>query len=87
MKYTVNHPKQDFARALHLDTKAEKRLRSAISKAYNNAPADAKGNVSFDDFIGIVAPYIHTPEESFFAAITMFSEIEAGKAQYYSPRN
>ena len=86
MKYIHNHPSQDFARALKLDKKAEQRLRNAISKAYEEA-APVGGTVSFDDFINLVAPYIHTPEESFFAAITMFAEIETAKHQYFTKRN
>ena len=59
MKYIHNHPSQDFARALKLDKKAEARLRNAISRAYEEA-APVNGTLSFDDFINLVAPYIHT---------------------------
>lgn len=86
MKYIPNHPSKDFARALNLDKKAEQRLRYAISKAYNEA-VPINGTLAFDDFISIVAPYIHTAEEGFFAAITMYAEIEAAKNQYYSKGN
>lgn len=87
MNYVHNHPSQDFARALKLDKKAENRLRQAISKSYNEVKPDNRDTVSFDDFLSLVAPYIHTPEEAFFAAMTMFAEIETAKQQYYSKRN
>ena len=86
MNYIHNHPSQDFARALKLDKKAEQRLKNAISKAYNEAKPH-NGTVAFDDFIALVAPYVHTPEEGFFAAITMFAEIETAKGLYYSKGN
>jgi hypothetical protein len=86
MKYKHNHPSKDFAMALGLDKKAETRLKNAISKAYNEA-APVNGTLSFDDFLAIVAPYIKTAEEGFFAAITMHAEIEAAKHQYYSKGN
>ena len=87
MKYIHNHPKQNFAEALHLDKKAESRLRQAISKAYENAVGDSNGTLSFDDFVNLVAPYVHSPEEGFFAAITMVAEIETAKNIYYSEGN
>lgn len=86
MKYIHNHPSQDFARALKLDKKAEQRLRIAISNAYDEVGPSPAG-INFDDLINLVAPYIHTPEEGFFAAITMHAEIEAAKNQYYSKGN
>jgi hypothetical protein len=86
MKYKHNHPSQDLAIALGIDKKAENRLNNAISKAYHEA-VPVNGTVAFDDFIAIVAPYIKTAEEGFYAAITMHAEIEAAKHQYYSKGN
>lgn len=72
MKYKENHPSQHIAIALGLEKKTTLRLLSAIQKAYKEANA-----INFDGFIGFVAPYIKTPEEAFFVAITMASQVDA----------
>lgn len=86
MKYKHNHPSQDLARALDLDKKAEQRILNACQKAYNEA-RPVNGTFAVDDFVAIVAPYIKTPEEGFFAGVTMLAHVEAAKAAYYSKTN
>jgi len=71
MKYTVNHPSQDNARALHLDKKAEQRIDNAIGKAFTTP-----GYENVDEIIGRVAPYLHTPEEAFYAAISINAHVQ-----------
>lgn len=72
MNYKVNHPSQDFATALGLDKKQQKRIEDACEKALSEGKAG-----SMDEAVGLVAPYIKTPEEAFFAAIGLNLMIDA----------
>lgn len=74
MKYKVNHPSQDLARALGLEKSQELRLNNIIFKTFG------EGNYgSADEIISVVAPYIKTSEEAFYAATAIFSSVEAAK--------
>lgn len=86
MKYRQNHPSQDLALALGLEKSQQTRIEHAIMKAFDEAQGNAEG-VNMDEMVAIAAPYIKTTEEGFYAAMTMFANIEAAKNNYYAPRN
>lgn len=77
MRYTENHPQQDLALALHLDKAQKTRIDNAITKAYGLVRAEPDGTVSVDNIIALVAPYINTAEEGFYAATTVISAVQS----------
>jgi len=73
MKYTANHKSQKIENALGLDSAQVKRLKGAIKKAYQ-AEWGPSG-VKIDEINGLVAPYIKTPEEAFYAATIILTDV------------
>lgn len=84
MKYYKELPSQDFAQACGLDNKAKTRLHDAIMKAYDQEWH--KDGPNIDQINAVVAPYIHTPEEGFYAATIIltdvFGSIMEGRSQF-----
>lgn len=72
MKYRQNIPSQDFEQALYLDKNQVTKIKKAIQKAYDSIP---ERDFNIDEVNAFVAPYIKTPEEAFFAATTIMSDI------------
>jgi hypothetical protein len=70
MKYTSGI--NDFEKALSLDKKQETRLKNAIQKAYDQVWTDSP---NIDEINFIVAPYIKTPEEGFYVASVILSDV------------
>lgn len=73
MKYRKDLPSQDIEQALCLEKSQVARLKGAIAKAYNEVPTTHGFNV--DNINAIVAPYIKTPEEAFYAASVILTDI------------
>ena len=71
MKYRANIG--DFERALGLSGDQVRRLKNAIGKAYNQEWNNEGANV--DQINAIVAPYIKTPEEAFYVASVIFTDV------------
>lgn len=71
MKYTVEA--NDFEKALGLDKAQETRLKNAIKKSYDQH-WHAKGP-NVDQIYFAVAPYIKTPEEGFYVATVIVSDV------------
>jgi hypothetical protein len=71
MKYTkeVN----DFEKALGLGNIQATRIRDAIQKAYSQEWHMDGANV--DQINALVAPELHTPEEAFYAATVILSDV------------
>jgi hypothetical protein len=81
MKYLHNHPSKDIATALCLDRDSQVKISHAIDKAYNDVNPNVDARTTIDDFIAVIAPYISTAEEGFFAAITIAASIEAARCE------
>jgi len=64
----------DFVQALHLDKKQVKRLNDAIAKAYSRDDWH-KDCPNIDQINAFVAPYIKTPEEGFYAASVIITDV------------
>lgn len=63
----------DFEKSLSLDKDQIKRLKGAISKAYDqNWHKDGPNN---DQIFAFCAPYIKTQEEAFYVAVTVLSDV------------
>lgn len=80
MIYIKNKP--PFENALCLTAKKSEEIKEAIMKAYNSLPED---DFSIDEINALVAPILRTPEEAFYAASIIMTEIliphlQAGKA-------
>lgn len=73
MKYTKEIDSKDFAEALALDKSQSTRLKNAIAKAY--AQEWHKDGPNIDQINHLVAPYIKTQEEAFYAATTILSDV------------
>jgi hypothetical protein len=73
MKYRKEIQSKDFARALDLDKSQVTRLKNAIQKAYDQEWHPEGPNIDQINFI--VAPYIKTQEEAFYAATVIFSDV------------
>lgn len=71
MKYTkeVN----DFGKALGLNESNQLRIKSVIQQAYDQSWHRDGPNI--DQINAYVAPYLTTPEEAFFAAQTIMSDV------------
>lgn len=83
MKYRKNLPTRYFAKALYLEKSQVKRLHDAIKKAYDEVYNHPLGP-NIDNINALVAPYIKTQEESFYAAQIILSDVvgamqESGK--------
>lgn len=74
MKYRNNIPTRDFAKALYLEKSQVKRLHDAIKKAYDQA-WDARHGANIDNINAIVAPYIKSQEEAFYAAQVIITDV------------
>jgi len=73
MKYIKEIKSQKFEEALGLDKSQVKRLKNAISKAYDQNWHLTGPNV--DQINAFVAPYIKTQEEAFYAAQVILSDV------------
>lgn len=71
MKYTSEI--NDFEKALHLDKSQVTRLKTAISKAYDQNWHKQGPNI--DQINAFVAPYIKSQEEAFYCALTIMSDV------------
>lgn len=71
----MNYKKEvnDFEKALSLDKGQALRLKSVISKAYDQAWHKDGPNV--DQINAFVAPYIENQEEAFFVATVIMSDV------------
>lgn len=63
---------RDFAMSLMLTPDDERRLKSIIAKAYHSIP---DRDFSIDEVNALVAPEIGTPEEAYYVAQTIISDI------------
>jgi len=73
MKYRKEIKSRNFEDALALDAAQVKRIKGAIEKAYTQEWDSAGPNV--DQINDIVAPYLKTPEEAFYAGVVITSDI------------
>lgn len=73
MKYIKDIQSKDFAKALSLTNDQVIRIKNAIAKAYNQEWDHEGPNI--DQINAIVAPYIKTQEEAFYAATVIFSDV------------
>lgn len=73
MKYRKDLPSQKMEHALGLEKHQVERLKNAIAKAYKEVPTTYGWNV--DNINSIVAPYIKTPEEAFYAATVILTDV------------
>lgn len=80
MKYKANHPTQKIENALGLDNSQVKRLKNAIQKAYHSEWGD--NGVNIDEINALVAPYIKTQEEAFYAASVILTDIWGAMEEY-----
>lgn len=71
MKYTKEI--NDFEKALSLNKDQVTRIKNAIAKAYNQEWHQDGPNI--DQINAIVAPYIKTQEEAFYAATVLVSDV------------
>lgn len=71
MKYTKEL--NDFEKALSLNNDQVERIKSAIERAYNQEWHEAGPNV--DQIYAMVAPVLETPEEAFYAASVILSDV------------
>lgn len=71
MKYTVEV--NNFEKALGLDKAQETRLKNAIKKSYDQNWHELGPNVDQINFA--LAPYIKTPEEAFYVATIVVSDV------------
>jgi hypothetical protein len=81
MKYTKEL--NDFEKALDLDKKQVKRLQDAISKAYGQEKWHPDGP-NIDQINAMVAPYIKSQEEAFYAATVIISDVYNVLKEMYS---
>lgn len=63
----------DFEQALSIDKDRELKIKNAIQDAYNQEWHKLGPNV--DQIYALVAPFIETPEEGFYAASIILSDI------------
>ncbi len=78
MKYTKEL--NDFEKALSLNAEQSNRIRNVIQEAYHQEWHIAGPNI--DQINNLVAPHLKTPEEAFYAATIIISDvIEAQKRQ------
>jgi hypothetical protein len=73
MKYRKDLPSQSIEQALGLEKTQIERLKNAILKAYDNVPVSNGWNV--DNINALVAPYIKTTEEAFYAASVILTDL------------
>jgi hypothetical protein len=73
MHYKKEIQGQDFSKALALDKDQVTRIENAIEKEYNQHWHRDGPNI--DQINAIVAPYIKTQEEAFYAATTILSDV------------
>lgn len=75
MYYKKNLKEQDFPRALGLEKSQVKRIDDAIAKAYKEVDTTHGWNV--DNINAIVAPYIKSQEEAYYACTTILMQLFA----------
>lgn len=73
MKYQKEINSKEFGEALSLDKAQIKRIKGAIEKAYLQEWHPDGPNIDQINFI--VAPYIKTQEEAFYAATIILSDV------------
>lgn len=73
MKYRKEHPSQEVEQALGLDKSQITRLQNAIKKAYDQEWH--KDGPNIDQINAVVAPYIKTQEEAFYAATVILTDV------------
>lgn len=73
MKYKQGIASMEIEKALCLEKSQVVRIKNAIAKAYDNVP-DNNG-VNIDGINAIVAPYIKTPEEAFYTATVIITDV------------
>jgi hypothetical protein len=71
MKYTKEA--NDFSKALGLDSIQVEWIKKVIAQAYNQSWH--KDGPNIDQINAFVAPHLKTPEEAFFAAQTIMSDV------------
>lgn len=72
MKYKKDHPSKDIALALGLDKSQVKRIKEACAKAYHSVSIE---DFSIDAINSMVAPYIKSQEEAFYAASVIITDV------------
>jgi hypothetical protein len=70
---TYKKEANDFEKALSLDSDQVVRIKIAIEKAYDQAWH--KDGPNIDQINNAVAQHIHTPEEAFYAATVIVSDV------------
>lgn len=78
MKYRVET--NDFEKALGITKTQEKRLKDAISKAYDQEWHKSGPNI--DQINAFVAPYIKSEEEAFYVATIIVGDVVGAINQY-----
>ncbi len=73
MKYKKDILSHEIDKALGLEKSQIVRIKNAIQKAYDEVPTQHGFNV--DNINAIVAPYIKTPEEAFYACTIILTDI------------
>ncbi len=69
MKYKENDPSQDVTKALGLDKRQVARIDGQIAHAYSIC------DNRIDSINALVAPYLKTPEEAFYAGQRIIGDI------------
>jgi hypothetical protein len=73
MNYKKEIKSKDFALALSLEKYQVTRIKNAIQKAYDQQWHNDGPNI--DQINAIVAPYIKTQEEAFYAATVILTDV------------
>lgn len=73
MKYHKEHPSKDVGKALGLDPERIEKLKYWIMKAYDQHWHTHGPNI--DQINYAIAPHIQTPEEAFFVAGVIFTDV------------
>lgn len=73
MLYTKEVESAKIENALHLSDLQVIRIKSAITKAYDQEWHKEGPNI--DQINAVVAPYITTPEEAFYAATVILTDV------------
>lgn len=73
MNYKANIPSEDISQALSLTEKQVKTLKTAIENAYVQQWHESGPNV--DQIYAFVAPYINSPEEAFYVASVVLTDV------------
>lgn len=79
MRYRKDVKSQEIEKALYLEDSQVVRLKGAIQKAYDLAKCSR--DFSIDEINSLVAPYIKTPEETFYVATVIVTDVIGAATQ------